>query len=294
MKKLNRYDNQYTDIENFKDYELTNCIAYEMAIRNNQVMQLIRNDLLFKKENNSLSCSTSTSLLLKNFYINEYYLAYHFFEDIVNIKKERMMAGWNWGAFRNRNHLENDGKRIFNCFEEEGFTTIITVIDSAVPEQSIIIPATKRPKLETYPIIKEFDIKLNLSLPEKDLISYIKNIKSSFDQSYSLFPSGFEVENGLLLENSEKISSRDILTNKEKVADMFFIYDCYELNIKPLKIRYELEDYYSTHKNINTKSFTEKTIKKYFDIAKEYIDNRRYKELVTGLKLENLEEHEEW
>lgn len=34
MEMPKRSDPQYIEIENFKDYELTNCIAYEMAIRN--------------------------------------------------------------------------------------------------------------------------------------------------------------------------------------------------------------------------------------------------------------------
>ena len=93
--------------------------------------------------------------------------------------------------------------------------------------------------------------------------------------------------------NSDKINLRDILAYKERVADMFFIYDAMKLSYKILKIRYILEDYYSS-KGINTKSFTEKTIKKYYEVAKEYIDNRKYKELVTGIKIEELEKNEEW
>ena len=33
--------NVYTQIEEFKDYEFTNCIAYEMMIRNKEVINLI-------------------------------------------------------------------------------------------------------------------------------------------------------------------------------------------------------------------------------------------------------------
>ena len=36
----NRADQIYTRIENYKDYEFTHCIAYEMAIRNEKVIKL--------------------------------------------------------------------------------------------------------------------------------------------------------------------------------------------------------------------------------------------------------------
>lgn len=38
----NRNDDIYKEIESFKDYEYTNCIAYEMAIRNGTVKELIK------------------------------------------------------------------------------------------------------------------------------------------------------------------------------------------------------------------------------------------------------------
>ena len=45
MKIPNRGDKQYIDIDKFKKYELTYCITYEMAIRNNNVIKLIKNFL---------------------------------------------------------------------------------------------------------------------------------------------------------------------------------------------------------------------------------------------------------
>jgi len=38
---LTRTDKQYTDIENFKKYEFRTCIAYELAIRNKEVIELV-------------------------------------------------------------------------------------------------------------------------------------------------------------------------------------------------------------------------------------------------------------
>jgi hypothetical protein len=38
-----RSDSIYKEIESFKDYEFTNCIAYEMAIRNDEVINKVKN-----------------------------------------------------------------------------------------------------------------------------------------------------------------------------------------------------------------------------------------------------------
>ncbi len=40
MKEIKRTDDIYVEIENFQDYELTNNIAYEMIIRNDEARLL--------------------------------------------------------------------------------------------------------------------------------------------------------------------------------------------------------------------------------------------------------------
>jgi len=44
-----RDDNVYKEIEAFEDYEYTNCIAFEMAIRNDEVKSLLDKTNLFKE-----------------------------------------------------------------------------------------------------------------------------------------------------------------------------------------------------------------------------------------------------
>ena len=50
IKLPKRKDPIYTEIEQFEEYEFTNCIAYEMAIRNNEVKRLFN----FIKTNDNL------------------------------------------------------------------------------------------------------------------------------------------------------------------------------------------------------------------------------------------------
>jgi len=298
--KINRNDKQYIDVENFVDYEFTSCIAYEMAIRNNRVIELLKNQLEHMKRNNNSGNSDIESELLEKFYINEFYLSYHFFSDIVDIEKEKSVYGWRWQTDPDikREIEKKEEEQILSIEKKEeeqilsiehfkGFSVFSRVADSCVPEHSVLLTNFSRPPLESFPIIKELDVRLNFSLPEKDLLEYIKHIKKEFDRNNNIIKSGFEILNDIELSNSDKINSRDILSYKDRVADMFFIYDCMKLSYKVLKIRYMLEDYYSS-KGIETKSFTEKTIKKYYELARHYIDNCAYKELITGINKTEL------
>jgi hypothetical protein len=70
---------------------------------------------------------------------------------------------------------------------------------------------------------------------------------------------------------------------QQKLADFLYIYDMKKKGISNSKIIYSIEAYYSSKLGINElKSISENTMKKYGEIAKDYIDNARYKELITG------------
>lgn len=48
MDKLPQRDDLiYKEIQKFQNYELTNCIAYEMAIRNTEVKELLKEIILY-------------------------------------------------------------------------------------------------------------------------------------------------------------------------------------------------------------------------------------------------------
>lgn len=288
--KISRNDIQYIEVEHFEDCEFTTCIAYEMAIRNDRVIELVKNQLEYIERNNNLMDSDILDELLEKFYINELYLNYHFFSDLINSDEEKNMNGWRWKNNISKK-IDKTDEQILSTEHFKNFSVFTKVMDSCIPEQSVLLTNFSRPPLESFPIIKELNVRLNFSLPEKDILEYIKHIKKEFDKKNSIIKSGFEILNDIELNNSDKINSRDILSYKERVADMLFIYDCMKLSYKILKIRYMLEDYYSL-KGIETKSFTEKTIRKYFELAKQYINNCKYKELITGINEKELHKAE--
>lgn len=98
MIEIKRDDLQYLEVEKFKEYELTHCIAYEMAIRNEKVINLIIKgftEYLDKDLNEPLNAPTLEELgktshsekyfkeLRDTYFMPQgLYLKYHFFSDI--------------------------------------------------------------------------------------------------------------------------------------------------------------------------------------------------------------------
>lgn len=174
----------------------------------------------------------------------------------------------------------------------------------------------KRPRLSVY---KELDktIKFNINpnLPKKELIAYISKLKDVYDEDNSIIKSPLE----LLGENFKKADNKKI--NKKLIADKFFIYDyikarqekiksdnelysqVYKEEVQNIKNNHELTRKYKEiqlkelkkefEENTNTrinelfediKGFPSATVKRYYYDIKPFIDDCKYKELITRIK----------
>lgn len=95
-----RSDDIYKEIESFEDYELTQCVAYEMAIRNDEVAKLYESLGLFKEyvyrnddAQDAVSCIIDTALsghgksqdieLLKSYGINIFEVSFYNMERMI-------------------------------------------------------------------------------------------------------------------------------------------------------------------------------------------------------------------
>jgi len=139
---------------------------------------------------------------------------------------------------------------------------------------------------------------LNFSLPEDEIVEYVKHIKRTLDnKDVRIIKSPLELL-GEELDKADNISNmcsknsrdnekcfdkRNGLSRTDKLADMFFIYDSVKAGNKKLDIMIEIDKYYD-HDNKRKKSFSGDTYDKYNLIAKDYINNERYKELISGVK----------
>lgn len=60
------------------------------------------------------------------------------------------------------------------------------------------------------------------------------------------------------------------------MADAFYIYDCLKLNLRASEIKLNLSYYHHNRGN-----FDHDTYQKYKNVAINYIDKKKYKELIT-------------
>lgn len=152
----------------------------------------------------------------------------------------------------------------------------------------------KRPKLKLSYLYNVMPTKLEIDInrPINEIISLVEHIKKDFDCNKSLFKTPIELlgeqikraDNMIYNKEGKRFNGKSILSKQQRLADMFFIYDALKDKMTQRQIQNEIFNYYAD-KGMDTKTMDAKTLKKYKEIAIDYIDNERYKELVTGIKM---------
>lgn len=269
-----RDDPIYREIEQFKDYELTECIAYEMAIRTPLVQEYINlyNDIK-NYTRNYLKLSE-----LENKIDQECWLHckdINFTHDKYNIA-DQMPA-----------HINNKAVlvKVINNENDE-----IAVIDNNELKRQAY-KTTLRPSLSIpKEYQKDISVHINFNLPKKEIIKYIEMLKDFNDQEYSIGISKDMINKEKIIkyENTLPKTKGKADTLQTRWADSFYIYDCYKLLKPKLKksdenifgeIDLMLLTYY------NTSSMTYYSIDNYKNIMKDMkklIDNYQYKMMIIG------------
>lgn len=359
-----RTNEEYSEIDSFKTYELTPCTAYEMAIRNKGVKKLLdrykiisemTNDykhyskryftkrnykerfthpiiefrdeykdlnydeyksLIRRKHNTYLKliqedykkfiddyiymCTeldiSFLSTLLKKIeeeLINEYLIypkgyrrnvpgsSFEYEEEVLNSKKEK-------GTKKIDKDSDDSAWQI--RFEETIHDEFIqvqgTYIDNNEYFVNNIIPNFNRQVNDQ----NQINIPINFSLSIEEIEEYIRKVKEKIEPKTPLELLGKKLEkaddltNINAIDNKNKEVSFDMTRGEnpqEKIADLLYIYDMRERGFSNTAITYELECKYPNKKT----AISENTIKKYYIIAKDYIDKERYKEMITGKKI---------
>lgn len=339
-KLLPRENTIYKDIENFNEHEINICIAYEFTIRNQEVIELIKNFLNLHLENLLSNCDYKPILSTDIFrdktsrYYNIYaiqlmdkkyisvlnlFLDYPWFNDLIKQYKSKeeqyikqrieyelktMKDINNFPEYKqkltNKEKYKNEYNQIFFQYKndndiediEDDFTFRYITKNSYNLTQTYynddthnimtntVKPNYKRPELlGVFSKMKYYNIEINQNLPQKDIEAFLKDVINDIYsndriKSYSeLLEEDLEKANEILYIN-KKTNNINTLT----IANMFYIYDGIKQNEKKSKIQYNLSQYNGEH------SVDYKTLNKYLNIAKEYIDKLKYKELITGLK----------
>jgi hypothetical protein len=313
MKIPNREDEQYLAVEKFEDYELTYCMAYEMAIRNDEVIQTIYSfynnyvnndiyDCFILSTDDFKKCDKDSQKLMK-FDLNplSLYLNYHFFKNINDhieeLKEDDSKANNDYFSHRlswilftpYQGFCKNKiipKKKIIEYKTTKFYTSFINhKINEDNKTMSIyhndITPNYSRPLSLSFNDIKERRLILNMALPINELIDFITKLKKDYEHDHSFFKTVKELEG----DSFKKANKRDgRLSSQTKLADMFYIYDCLKLGRKKSDIKTDITIYYRL-KGIDTRQLHIDTLNTYHEIMKDYIDNLKYKELVLGIKV---------
>lgn len=135
----------------------------------------------------------------------------------------------------------------------------------------------------------QITIPINFSLPIEEIEEYIRKVKEKIKPKtpFELLGKKLEKADDLTNINAIDNKNKEVSFNitrgekpQEKIADLLYIYDMRERGFSNTAIAYEIEN---KHPNKKT-AISENTIKKYYAIAKDYIEKERYKELITGKK----------
>ena len=374
--KLKRSDNQYIEMEEFADYELTQCIAYEMAIRNWRHKDLAdgvvnyynhyKEDIDYFLKNRNLSKEdinfdkfiktqeaynelVSLMLEIEVFEVNYTFPLYEepiykdprlgneFWEIVslcrINIDEDKTILEQKGSTLIHQKDLQEI--QLFKTIHRDGYSIETTLktddedclipIDPAdeysesklvenIQEYANFIKKDgywsypkilieehfKRPKIQTDKLkTLDTELTINLNKPLDEIIAFITHVKNDIDEN-KLLKLPIELL-GVQLSRADNIvcnakgekcfDPRKILSTQQKMADMFFIYDCLKIGYSQTKIRNSVYNYYAD-KGIENITLDPATLRKYKDIAFEYIVYSRYKELLTGISMEALLKYE--
>ena len=316
---ISRGDSNYKEIEEFEEYEITNCVVYEMAIRNSNYLQEVlerveeMNTIFLAYINGSYTSDIvefaiaqipfdkelRDKTILKSFIselmgslrimgINQHEIYDLFkidqiqqYEIIQYAKKTYDKEKIDLGEDE-VNVTVKDGYRISQMGAYEDDETFVY--------KNEILPDFKRPFLK-FINGKHAEVMLNLALPVNELISYIKIIKDDFANDIEMIKTRDELSgiNSLISDNSKALKK----TRGVIYADYFFCYD-YFTKAKEMNsslgneeiyefIDNELNDYHNYEIGANYVKYS--TFRKNVLPKMKYmIEEKGYMELITSVK----------
>jgi hypothetical protein len=330
----NRNDDIYTDIENFQEHEYTTCIIYEMFIRANKDKKreyffddntahvlpqrvsdivLFIYDGVFTLQNIIYELFPKLENDIKTFLISYYKIPLDNHEEIkhqfLNYSIDLKYLITNY-IEKYKNQQDTDiNKIIFNEVEyfdksrnmkiKVDFNELERII-SINNNITTVIPYYKRPQIflkENYLVNIN---SLNLALPEKELVSFIKPLKEEV-KTETIFINKF-IKNTKFL-NHYFIDKRTETKNNHKytifeykhsnkMADIFFVYDAFKDNKNKYGdnlesyedfIQFIQKEIFNSKKTPPSKYLSESTINNYYETAEYYIDKKNYLNLLKNL-----------
>ncbi|QFR49375.1 hypothetical protein FJR48_06405 [Sulfurimonas lithotrophica] len=343
---ISRCDEKYTEIDSFEKYELTPCIAYEMAIRNNKVKKLLsryekistmlKDDKYFFKMHMSKKLFAFAYGYEDEKEIDEEYPKYEklyeqkqanyeklikedykkFIDDYIDMCTELESTTLMDLQTMIEDELINDyliypegyhrkfpcaekamgGETITNSHKEEcvrvlndenaedgiGMRYEQITYKEFIKYQSIFV-LNNEYKIDINNIIPNFKrqvndqnqpiLPINFSLPLDEIVEYITKVKEHINPKTPFELLGKELEKG------DDLTCLPVMKGEspqKKLSDMLYVYDMKKKGYFDKEIINEVDGYHEKT------AYLRNYINTYYDVAKEYIENEKYKELITG------------
>lgn len=316
-----RTDDRYKRIENFKPYELTHCIVFEMASRNKEVRNsielldsleevlkiryqeipsnkdenIIDFDELFgtddaievsKEEYEKLEKKSQKFKkffdkgvsILKNNYNIHYNQNLLYIPEIENPFKDRDFDGMSEEEILEEyedalrapmsKYISGNIGKFLHGEEYPHYKSEHNLYEGFVTDRGI------NPRCKTFDIsnintnfqrkiydTNQINVALNMSLPEEELVAYIKHIKKTLSDENSKELKSPNKLLGKEVKDAEKTANYPKKPTAKKLADMFFVYDYVIEKLKEHEYCMQLMDdeYNENKKSIkNSKEYTTK------------------------------------
>ncbi len=228
-----RSDDIYKEIESFEEYELTQCVAYEMAIRNDDNLKAIEEVVKYWNDNNEDISKIYQTMQEKINAIDCIDWRYNDtrLSDINEIIKK--VNDFSEKSKRNfeTTSLSTDKSKI-EIREGKGYsvyTNLISYGSSYVSNGLHIFDNFKRPKLNINPLnSRSATIELDLNKPLSELKAYIthvyKDLENNKENNKDILKAPLELL-GKTLDDAIPQKDYPKKPTAKKMADMFFIYD---------------------------------------------------------------------
>lgn len=290
--KIKRDSFEYTKILDYQHFELNNNFAFEFAKRRYSKLYIVEYKYYKRIANNYFKY---IGPLLTDRYLNESQdnkqkneissYTEILFELLETIQGNKSFFNVIDRLYRIASvQADDEGKQ-----EDESSDLIINNPNSMINHSGTIkkiIYNFRLPRL-IESLKWEANVRINFSLPEDQILSYIKHLKSTLGSQT------IHIEDGkFLVDKSLGINDTDILKNfhknirknidiRETVADILFTYDCLKLNLSKTTIADKLNEYYYKTHNKHIKSIND-MVSAYTKIAIALIENEEYTVLIDG------------
>jgi hypothetical protein len=260
-----RDDLIYKEIEEFQDYELTECIAYEMAIRT----FLVKEYLKLRK---SIGNKILEFYKLEEQILNKCWLHH---KDIYSEHNEKYNITNEMSS-----HINN--KTCFSIITDLDYNEISVIDNNQLSRKAY--KTTSRPLLFIPKEYKnDITVQINFNLPKKEIIAYIEKMKDFNDNNFSIGISSKTIidEDIMKYINPTFKGTGKADSLQKRWADWFYIYDYWKYEKTKGKTDKDIFVALEVEKNV---LYKEDMLRKIRDKMKYFIDDLGYKELITGVR----------